>query len=67
MVGGFKGAVSMKLGYAIWQKSFHDHIIHNEKDCLRIAEYIDNNPAKWTEDRYFRRSGTLPPDFQRSD
>lgn len=37
----------------IWQKSFYDHIIRDENDYLRICEYIENNPAKWAEDKYF--------------
>jgi putative transposase len=31
----------------IWQKSFYDHIIRDEKDLQRIREYIQNNPLKW--------------------
>ena len=27
MVQGLKGAVSRRLGFSIWQRSFHDHII----------------------------------------
>jgi putative transposase len=37
----------------LWQKSFYDHIIRNEKDLDRIREYICNNPAKWELDKYF--------------
>ncbi len=35
-----------------WQTRFHDHIIRNENEFYRIADYIRNNPAKWAEDRY---------------
>jgi putative transposase len=35
-----------------WQPNYYEHIIRNEKDLLRIQEYILNNPAKWEEDRY---------------
>ena len=34
-----------------WQKSFYDHIIHNEKSLFKIREYIINNPLKWEFDR----------------
>ena len=37
----------------IWQKSYHDHIIRNDEDYRRIWQYIDDNPAKWKEDRYY--------------
>ena len=38
----------------IWQTSFHDHIIRGEDDYFEIWEYIDGNPAKWTEDCYYK-------------
>ena len=34
-----------------WQKSFYDHIIHNEHSLLRIRQYIKDNPQNWYEDR----------------
>ena len=37
----------------IWQRSFHDHIIRGEKDYLKIWNYIDTNPQKWTEDCFY--------------
>ena len=37
----------------IWQRSFYDHIIRNEDDYSKIWNYIDTNPQRWTEDRYF--------------
>lgn len=49
----FKGAVSKALGQPIWQKSFHDHVIRNEADYLRIWQYIDTNPIRWEQDRYY--------------
>ncbi len=37
----------------IWQRSFHDHIIRNENDYLKIMEYIDTNPQRWKDDCFF--------------
>lgn len=54
VVQQFKGAVTKRIGFSIWQKSFYDRIIRNEKEYLKIWEYIDTNPAKWKEDRYYR-------------
>ena len=51
-VRGFKGAVSRALGYSIWQRSYHDHIIRDEAEYHRIAQYIDENPARWESDEY---------------
>ena len=49
----FKGAVSKKVGHSLWQKSFYDHVIRNEQDYLRLWEYIDTNPLRWEEDKYY--------------
>jgi REP element-mobilizing transposase RayT len=54
-----KRAVSLRIGFSPWQKSFHDHIIRNETDYDRIAEYIENNPATWRNDCFF--VGANPP------
>ena len=53
VVNALKGLSSKKAGFSLWQRSYHDHIIRNEKSYLMIAEYIENNPAQWAEDRYF--------------
>ena len=49
----FKGKITKEVGFSIWQKSFYDHIIRDETDYLRIWDYIEYNPDKWTEDQYF--------------
>lgn len=55
----FKRATSKRL-HEIWltdfkrQKSFYDHVIRNEKDLLRIQEYIELNPYKRKNDEYYR-------------
>ena len=36
-----------------FQRSYHDHIIRNEKDYLRIWQYIDTNPIRWKEDCFY--------------
>lgn len=36
----------------VWQKSFHDHIIRNQTEYLKIWEYIDTNSLKWELDCY---------------
>lgn len=49
----FKGSISKKLGFSIWQKSYHDHIIRNETEYQKIWEYIYTNPLKWELDKYY--------------
>ena len=40
-------------GSKVFQRSYHDHIIRNDKDYTEIWEYIENNPRKWALDRYY--------------
>ena len=54
-VGALKRLVNRRLGHDIWQRSFHEHVIRNEHDYREIWEYIDQNPAKWAEDRYYEQ------------
>ncbi len=37
---------------SLWQRSFYEHIIRDDKDYLRIVEYIENNPLQWDLDRF---------------
>ena len=37
----------------VWQRGYYDNIIRNEKAYQVIYEYIDTNPLKWKEDKYF--------------
>jgi len=53
IIGGFKSGVSRRCGFAIWQRSFHDHIIRNTQDHIRITEYIKNNPSTWENDCFY--------------
>ena len=44
-----------KIGFEdfAWHRSFHDHIIRDEKSYINISNYIDLNPQKWFEDRFY--------------
>lgn len=44
MVAQFKAKVTKECGKSIWQKSFYDHIIRNEKDFDECLKYIESNP-----------------------
>lgn len=52
VVKQFKGAVTKQLGFSIWQKSFNDKIIRNEKAYLEIWRYIDENPIKYLYEKH---------------
>ena len=53
LVCQLKGAVSKDVGQKIWQRSFHDHVIRNERDYTEIWQYIEDNPRRWREDKLF--------------
>lgn len=37
----------------LWQRGYYEHIIRDDKDYERIAEYIENNPLQWHLDRFY--------------
>ncbi len=53
VVNQMKGYVTKQIGFTIWQKLFHDHIIRNEQEYREIWNYINQNPQKWQEDCYY--------------
>jgi len=38
------------LGNPVWQRNYYEHVVRDQDDFNRIAEYIDLNPLKWEED-----------------
>ena len=59
LIGAYKTLSSRTIRLAgspdfAWQRSFHDHIIRDQKGFGNILEYIQNNPANWEKD-VFRR------------
>ncbi len=53
IVRSFKTVVTKSWGQPVWQRSFYEHIIRNEQDALHCWKYIDENPKKWTLDKYY--------------
>ena len=58
IVGQYKSSVTRKIRQRapqqkVWQTSFHDHVIRNQKDYERIWLYIDANPQNWSKDCFF--------------
>jgi REP element-mobilizing transposase RayT len=53
VIGQLKSYTTKKYKYTFWQRSFHDHIIRDEKDYAKIWEYIDTNAIKWEEDCFY--------------
>jgi REP element-mobilizing transposase RayT len=57
----FKATVTLQINQLrktrrlpVWQRNYHEHVIRDERDLVKIREYIVNNPIKWEIDRYYR-------------
>lgn len=53
IISMFKSSVTKQLGYSIWQKLFHDHIIRTQEEYRKTWYYIHSNPVRWEEDCYY--------------
>ena len=58
LVGAFKTVSTKRInqlrdmpGTQVWQRNYWEHVIRDEESLNRIREYIQNNPARWSEDQ----------------
>jgi REP element-mobilizing transposase RayT len=58
LMAGFKSAVTKRINemrntprFPVWQRNYYDHVIRDDADYNRIAEYIVSNPQRWIEDK----------------
>lgn len=55
---GFKSAVTTMARITnqtfAWQPRYHDHIIRDDAEYTRIENYINNNIAKWGDDKFHK-------------
>ncbi len=47
--------ISIPFNKKLWQKNYYENIIKNEKSYLNIVWYIQNNPVKWDDDKFYRK------------
>ena len=47
IVRSIKVLVTKEIGESIFQRSYYDHVIRNQRDYDETWEYIENNPRKW--------------------
>ena len=52
-IAGVKDGRFMPFKGRLWQRNYYEHIIRNYDDYINIADYIQNNPLKWEEDKLF--------------
>ena len=55
-VSMLKRFINKDIGFNIFQRSYYDHIIRNQKEYIAISKYIHNNPIKWDVDEYNPRN-----------
>ena len=53
LVGQFKSYTTKIHSGILWQRNYYDHIIRNQQEYEKIYEYIETNPLKWEEDKYY--------------
>ncbi len=61
VVGAFKSLSTQAAkpcldGNPLFQRSFYDHVIRDEKDYGEVWAYIEGNPRRWAEDELFAAS-----------
>ncbi|CAN5754739.1 transposase [soil metagenome] len=37
----------------LWQRSYYDHVIRDQRDMERVRAYIADNPGRWFEDQEY--------------
>lgn len=47
----FAKSINAEFG---WQSRYHDHVVRGNHDGTRIAEYIENNVARWANDCFYK-------------
>ena len=50
----FKRMCTTDFGFNYLQPRSNDHIVRDEEDYYRIWQYIDENPAKWEDDCFYK-------------
>lgn len=59
IVGAYKSLVVKQCKYAgyseksFWQRGYYEHVVRTEQDLSEIRKYIDENPDRWAEDKYY--------------
>ena len=58
IIGQYKSGVTREVrklypDIVLWQRSFHDHIIRNQKRYEMIWMYIETNPIRWEKDCFY--------------
>ena len=58
IIGGYKSGVTRRIrkicpNMRVWQRSYHDHIIRNQREYEKIWLYVQYNWQKWEQDCFY--------------
>ena len=59
IVGAYKSTVITLCrreelsNHSFWQRGYYEHIVRTERDLSEIRKYINENPDRWAEDKYY--------------
>lgn len=56
----YQTAKQINLPAKLWQRNYHEHIIRDNDDYVRIGDYIVHNPAQWKNDCFYGMSPHSP-------
>ncbi len=56
IISTFKRFTNKQIGFPIWQRSYHDHIIRNENEYIDIYNYVEYNAYNWRTDCFYIKS-----------
>ena len=59
-ISTFKRLTNKKIGENIWERSYHDHVIRDNRDYEKIWQYIDANASKWKNDCFYKEQEVKP-------
>jgi len=51
-IRGVKSGLYPPFNKRVWQRNYFERIIRDNAEYQRIWQYIDENPARWAEDKY---------------
>jgi hypothetical protein len=69
IVGNFKSVTARRVnrlrgapGMPVWQRSYYEHIVRDERAMNAVQQYIVDNPARWAWDTYNPAAAGPDPD-----
>ena len=53
VISTLKRLCNNEIGYNVFQRSYHDHVIRHHEDYVKISKYIYENPLRWQYDCFY--------------